>query len=130
MAGTVGTPAVAVLRELARTFVSADQFLLHRLLTALMMEESLGFVQPRGFSLVQGGEPEPKDSEYAGKTWLALRIRTVTLAIPNPRFARHVALARGVSCDTDGGARVGVPTALGVVSVPAEVEMGRRRRVA
>ena len=57
VAGTVGTPAVAVLKEPARIFLSAEQLLLHPLLIALMMEESLGFVQPRGFSLIQGGDP-------------------------------------------------------------------------
>ena len=94
-----------------------------------MMEESMGFVWPGDISVVEGEDVEPVGSGYAGKKRLALRIRATTLVVPNERFARFVARSRGVSCDTDLGVRVGIPTAFGHVMVPAHQKGGREVQV-
>ena len=78
MTGAMGIPMVAVLREPMRAFTSIDQLLLHPLLVVLMLEESLGFVQPEDLSLVGGVRPEPEGSTHAGKRWLALRVRALS----------------------------------------------------
>ena len=85
----------------------------------------MGFVWPGDLSVVEGEDAEPDGSDFAGKKRLALRVRGVTLVIPNERFARFVARSRGVSCDTDLGLRVGVQTAFGHVLVPANQKGGK-----
>ena len=72
----------------------------------------------KDISIVEGQDLEPVGSGYAGKRRLALRTRAMTLVIPNERFARFVARSRGVSCDTNMGVRVGVPTTFGHVVIP------------
>jgi hypothetical protein len=71
----VGKPAVVVMPEPMRIFVSADRLLLPPLSVVLMMEESLGFVRPGDMSVVWGDGNEPEVPGAAGLRRLALRIR-------------------------------------------------------
>ena len=120
----MGKLAVVVMPEPMRIFVSADRLLLPPLSVVLMMEESLGFVRLGDVSVVSGGDDEFEVPGVAGLRRLALRIRRITLVLPNERFARYVAFSRGVSCDTKLGVHVGTPTAFGHVSLSAAQKGG------